>query len=195
MGKVKSKVVKKAQAKPTDSSIESRKVIKREIAVTGDQKHPGELGELPNMHPRAPVTPPPRDPESTASFTPDPAHDPRSPRKRIRFSTRSMASTQAPLQLVPTRSSEYDVLGRSSMYWPNIIDRPDPKKEGITQPDSPTLAPVGGGSTGEPYDSLCSRRPSQVELPTLTGRHVRSKSENWVLYELDGEQEGASGSN
>jgi len=196
---VKAKVFKKPQAKCTHSSKKSQSVIpgikkgQTPCTIAQHQQNAVDLDELPNIkEERTPAPTPHGSQYSARAFNPDAAHDPRSPRKNLRLSFHSNAPSEAPLQLVPTGSSGYDIVEGNPMFWPSILTRTGLGDEVVTRPDSPTLSAIADDPVGELNPPLCPRRQSQIDLPTLTGRHVRSKSENWVLYDLDGEHEACS---
>ncbi|KAF8432278.1 hypothetical protein BGX38DRAFT_1226556 [Terfezia claveryi] len=194
-------VYKKPQAKSksTRASNDSQSVIpesKRGTTagiVAEQHRNTVRLGELPSIKEhRPPVTPPPGSRRRDCSFTLDTMHDPRSPRRSIKFPFHARAPTEASLHLVPTRSSDYLVLDSNHMFLPATLPEPVLGNECIARPDSPTLVPIGECPIAGWHHPMSSHRRSRIDLPTLTGRHVRSNSENWVSYELDGEHEVAS---
>ncbi|KAF8419198.1 hypothetical protein EV426DRAFT_577146 [Tirmania nivea] len=197
--KVKCKLINKPKAKYVQIPNEGNRMISEATRgqtpclVAEYLRNNLEPSEPPNIEEAKPQAPPAHGPPKKArSSTPHPANDPRSPRKKIVFSPRPSTATEASLQLVLTRSSEHAIPDAYPLCFSGTLLRPDAEQEHLSRPDSPTLAPV----TEEGPVEQCDRpRPrSQIELPTLTGRYVRSKSENWVLYDLDVEQELGSGS-
>ncbi|RPB27763.1 hypothetical protein L211DRAFT_845782 [Terfezia boudieri ATCC MYA-4762] len=196
-------VYKKPQAKSksTRASNDSQSVTpEAKRAATPDKiaeqhRNVVGLGELPSTKEhRSPVTPPPGAPRRDCPFTPDTMHDPRSPRKSINFPFHARAPNEASLHLVATRSSDYYILDNNPMFSPATLPKPVLEDEGIARPDSPTLELTGECPVAEWHRPMSSHRRSRIDLPTLTGRHVRSNSENWVLYELDADHDVASGS-
>lgn len=103
--------------------------------------------------------------------------------------------TGASLQLVLNTSSENINLDTYPLLrTPPTLTNPDFDCKVTHEDGPPPLAPVPEESGVGRQLAPSSRCQNRVGLPTLTGRYIRSHSENWVSYELDRDYVVASGS-